>query len=523
MSARRSPVLVHEFLELSAERDPDALALVHDAERTTYGELDRGANRIARLLVREGILPGERVGLLALNSRFYVEAYYGILKAGGVAVALNTAADGRTVQELLRDCAASALLAGPRFDAVVGEALQGLPDLRVLSAASADLPAGVPAHVAAVPLDAGDAAGADGPPGVPRIDVDRAAIVYTSGSTGRPRGAVLTHLNIASNTRSIVDYLDLTAADRMLAVLPFYYVYGKSLLNTHLSVGASLVIENRFLFPQVAVDTLERERATGLAGVPSTFAILLNRTNFARRELPSLRYVTQAGGPMAPELVRRLLEALPGRRIFIMYGATEASARLSYLDPESLPRKIGSIGKAIPNVDLRVLRDDGSPARAGEVGEIVARGSNIMEGYWADPAETSRVLDGDGFHTGDLGSFDDEGYFYVAGRKRDMIKSGAHRIHPKEIEEALLEHPEVHEAAVIGVPDEVLGEAIKAVIVLRSGSAESVPALQEFCRRRLPAFKVPKSIEIRAELPKNPSGKIQKEVLRAEYRGASSR
>ncbi len=512
----RYAFLVHHFLEHSAQADPDATALVHEGMRMTYGELESAANRLARVLVKEGVRPGDRVGIVVLNSRLYVEAYYAVLKAGAIAVSLNTAADGRTVQALLRDCEAKALIAGPRFGTVVCEALPRLPDLSlVLTPGSETLPA-VPAHVRHLSIE--DAVGAepDSAAAVRRIDLDRAAIIYTSGSTGRPRGAVLSHLNLVSNTRSIVSYLGLGRDDRVLALLPYYYVYGKSLLNSHFAAGGAVIIENRFAFPQVALDTLEREEATGLAGVPSTFAILLNRTNFARRPLSSLRYVTQAGGAMAPELIRRLIDALPGKRVFIMYGATEAGARLSFLEPAELPRKIGSVGKAIPNVEIRVLRDDGTEAAPGETGELVARGSNIMEGYWGDPGETAKVLDRNGFHTGDLGWTDEEGFLHIAGRSRDMIKSGAHRIHPKEIEDVLLEHPEVHEVAVIGVSDEVLGEAVKAYVVFRRGSTASTKEILEFCNKRLPLFKMPKAVEAREELPKNPSGKIMKDVLRAE-------
>jgi acyl-CoA synthetase (AMP-forming)/AMP-acid ligase II len=352
------------------------------------------------------------------------------------------------------------------------------------------------------------------PPGTSLVDLDRASIVYTSGSTGKPRGALLRHASIVANTRSIIEYLELGPSDRILVVLPFHYVYGKSLLHTHAAVGASLIIENHFLFPQEALDTLEREGATGLAGVPSTFAILLNRSNIATRRLSSLRYVTQAGGPMPPETQRRLIEALPGKQIFIMYGATEASARLSYLSPTDLGRKLGSIGKAIPNVELRVLRDDGSETEADEVGEIVARGSNIMEGYWNDPEETAAVLDSAGYHTGDLGRRDAEGFLYVVGRKREMIKSGAHRISPKEIEEVLAASPSVHEAAVVGKPDEILGESIVAFVSIRPGHAPDARALAEWCRARLAHHKVPRSIRLLGEIPHNAAGKPDKPRLR---------
>ncbi len=213
---------------------------------------------------------------------------------------------------------------------------------------------------------------------------------------------------------------------------------------------------------------------------------------------------------MAPQLQRRLIEALPGKQIFIMYGATEASARLSYLPPADLPRKIGSIGKAIPGVTLTVLRDDGTPADVGEVGELVARGDNIMEGYWNDPQETAVVLDSQGYHTGDLGMCDEEGFLYVVGRKREMIKSGAHRIAPKEIEEILQEHPDVHEAAVVGVPDEILGEAIAAFISARTKEPLNEREILDWCRRRLPSHKVPGLLRVIEEFERNASGKINK-------------
>jgi acyl-CoA synthetase (AMP-forming)/AMP-acid ligase II len=329
-----------------------------------------------------------------------------------------------------------------------------------------------------------------------------------------PQGATLSHGAIAANTRSIVQYLELGEDDRVLALLPFYYVYGKSLLNTHACCGGSLAIENRFLYPNVALDTLEREQCTGLSGVPSTFAILLNRSTFAERAMPSLRYVTQAGGAMSPELARRLAAALPGRKIFIMYGATEASARLSYLPPERLADKPGSIGIAIPGVELRVLDADGNELPPRAVGELVARGENLMSGYWGDPEATARALDRHGYHTGDLAWRDEEGFFYISGRIKDIIKAGAHRISAKEIEDAIAAQPEVHETAVIGVPDEVLGERIKAFVVLREGVSLTAAELEKALRPRLASYKLPGEFAFVPDLPKNESGKVMKRELR---------
>jgi long-chain acyl-CoA synthetase len=508
-------MLVHQFLERSAQSRPDAIALVHGDERATYAEIDDGANRIARRVVAAGVRAGDRVGLLADNSRLYVESFFGILKAGGVVVPLNTAADTAMLRAALRDCDARGLVTGSRFSSLSAEARAELPALATVFVPRAEDADAFGTDRAAVVLgDESAGAPAGAPPRVALTDQDRAAIIYTSGSTGRPKGAILRHANIVANALSIVSYLALEPDDRALVVLPFFYVYGQSLLTTHVAAGGSLVLENRFLFPSAVVDTLARSEATGFAGVPSTFAILLHKTNFAQRTFPSLRYVTQAGGAMAPALTRQLIEALPGKKIFVMYGATEASARLAYLPPEDLPAHVGSIGRAIPGVELRILREDGSGAGVDEVGEIVARGPNIMEGYWDDPEETRRVLDADGYHTGDLARRDADGFLWIVGRKRDMIKAGAHRISPKEIEEVLLEHPALLEAAVIGVPDELLGEAIEAHVVLRPRALVEVPQLEEFARSRLPLYKVPRRFVVRGELPKSAAGKVLKDALK---------
>jgi acyl-CoA synthetase (AMP-forming)/AMP-acid ligase II len=510
-------MLIHRFLREAAERRPEARFLTHRGAHASYGEVAVGAWRLARLLGELGLARGERVGLLVANSRLYVEAYYGVLAAGGIAVALHAGSDPRTLRRLLGDCGARALVAGPRVAPRVLEAAAGLPELRHLLLPEGEAEeAEVPSGLRLTPLGAAGEL-PDSPPDDGAVgETDRAMIVYTSGSTGHPRGAVLSHLNVAANTRSIVSYLDLRAEDRVSVVLPFPYVYGKSLLNTHAAVGGSLLLHDGMVFPNAVLDLSEKEEVTGFAGVPSTFAILLNRSDLARRRFPSLRYLTQAGGGMPVPHIRRLREAVPGARLFVMYGATEASARLSYLEPERLEDKTGSIGRAIPGVELTVRREDGSEADVGEPGEIVARGENIMEGYWGEPEATAEVLGPLGFHTGDLARRDEEGFLWLLGRKREMIKSGAHRVSPREIEEVLLESPEVDEVAVVGVPDEYLGEAIVAHLTARPGSSPSEEDLLELCRERLPAHKVPREVRLRGDLPRNPAGKIDKKALAAE-------
>jgi acyl-CoA synthetase (AMP-forming)/AMP-acid ligase II len=531
-----TPYLIHHFLEHHAQALPEQFACIHGDEAVSYGEMERAANRVAHLLRDLGVRRGDRVALLIENSSAYVAAYYGILKCGGVTVAMYSTTPARTLAYIVNDCAVSVLLTQSKQLPVLEDVRDQLPKLRAVLVLDA-LPGGKVS--APEDLQEGDtprwpwpvttakdiAQQPETPLPLVTSDLNLASIIYTSGSTGDPRGAMLSHLNIVANTRSIVSYLCLTAQDRVMVVLPFAYVYGKSLLNTHMAVGGTVIIDNRFVFPNVVLQTMQEKAATGFSGVPSTYAILLGKSAVRKMEFPALRYLTQAGGAMAPALIREVMEVFLGRRIFIMYGATEASARLSYLPPEELPRKVGSIGIPIPNVELRVIKENGEEAALGEAGEIVARGANIMQGYWNQPEETKAALTTQGFHTGDLGRMDEEGFFYVVGRKRDMIKSGANRVSPKEIEETILEHALVLEAAVIGVPDQYLGEAICAYITLKpghnNGHDEKVSEeIISFCRQRLPEFKVPRQVIVHGKLPKNASGKVMKEELRSLHKAS---
>jgi long-chain acyl-CoA synthetase len=324
---------------------------------------------------------------------------------------------------------------------------------------------------------------------------------------------MLSHLNLRANTDSIVEYLGLTAADRMMAVLPFYYVYGLSLLNTHVAAGGSLALENRFAFPAVVLKAMQQHEVTGLAGVPSTFAFLMHRSPVGSMTFPSLRYVTQAGGPMAPARIREWRALMPQVPFYVMYGATEAGARLAYLHPAELDRREGSIGRAIPNVELRVMTDEGGEAAAGEVGELVARGSNISPGYWNDPAGTSAAFGPLGYRTGDLGYADSDGFFYLVGRRADMLKIGAHRVGAREIEDVVSEYPEVHEVAVLAEGHDLLGEVPVAVVTSKNGQVDA-NQLIAFCRQRLAEYKVPARVIVREALPKSGAGKIDKRALR---------
>jgi long-chain acyl-CoA synthetase len=507
-------MLVQDILERSAQAHGDKPAVWFSNAWKTYRQLNDEAEAMAAGLVRLGVRRGDRVAILLENSFDYVSAHFGVLKAGAVDVSLNTELTAEALKYLLLDCGAKVLVAGHKFRRQWSEMIKQLPELQHLLLDR--VPPGLTLEATSVTVHslpevlAGSAQAVRKPRG---IDLDLASIIYTSGSTGEPKGVMLSHLNLTSNTQAIVEYLGLRESDRMMVVLPFYYVYGRSLLYSHLLSGGSLVIDNRFAFPVTVLNTMRDLEVTCFAGVPSTFSILLKKSDLKSRQFPSLRLVTQAGGGMAPALQKEVFEAFRPARLFVMYGSTEASPRLTYVEPEMLPRKWGSIGRAIPNVEVIVADEHGNRLAPGVPGEIAARGSNIMMGYWKAPAATAEVLRNGFYFTGDLGYEDEDGYIFLTGRARDIIKVGGNRISSKEIEDAVLEIPGVLETAVIGVPDEVLGEGIKAFVV-RCDAGLAEDDVKKHLQRRLPPFKHPKWVEFREALPKNGSGKILKAALR---------
>ncbi|MBU6411470.1 MAG: AMP-binding protein, partial [Verrucomicrobia bacterium] len=355
------------------------------------------------------------------------------------------------------------------------------------------------------------------PPPAARAAADLASLMFTSGSTGSPKGVMVTHRNIECNSRDIIAYLGLQPDDRVMAVLPFHYCFGLSLLHTHLMAGGSVVLNNEFkLFPESVLVEMQRKECTGFAGVPSTYQILLRNSRFRQMTFPKLRWFQQAGGRLPNACIQELREAFPTVRFFLMYGQTEGTARLSYLPPERLADKPGSIGRGLPTTKLEVLRTDGTPVAPGsdEIGEIVASGGNIAPGYWNDPVETGRFFRNGRLHTGDLARVDSEGFIFIVEREREMIKTGGNRVSAKEVEDVIAELPEVVEAAVVGAPHELLGEAIKALVVPAGDAGLAARDVLAHCHRRLPSFKVPEEVIFVRCLPHNSSGKILKAKLK---------
>lgn len=491
-----------------ARRQPTATAILWRGSTWTYGQLLAAAGRISGACAADGLERGARAALLVRNSPHYVALYYGVIGAGGVAVPLNAQERASVLLRQIAHCGARWLIVErdhPERAAIV-EALVG-SDIRVLD----------------IELDHSEQAAARlahaiDPHAAPALDVEPqahelATIIYTSGTTGRPKGVMLSHGNLAANAAAIVSYLELTRADRGLCVLPFHFSYGASVLHTHLIAGAALSIEDNFAFPRLVLQRMQDECVTGFAGVPSTFALLLGRCDLRDFDLRSLRYMTQAGGAMPRPLIERLLMQAPDIRFFVMYGQTEATARLTYLPPQELDRRAGSVGVALPGVDIKVFDASGREAAPGARGEIRARGPNIMLGYWGDPAASAEALRDGWLHTGDLGRKDADGFLYIDGRASDMIKVGAFRVSPQEVEEVIAALPGVEEVGVAAIADEMLGHAIKAVIVPRAGAQLDIRAVKAHCRQQLASYKVPKVVEFAAALPRTSSGKVQRYKL----------
>jgi len=480
---------------LLGDAAPDAVALVDAGERYTYRQLRSAAGRLAAELATLDLPPGSRVGVIGPNSLFWVAAYLAVMKLGHVAVPFS---DKLTPDDVRRNAGivgCAAVFADRRvlrrYSVAFGDDIAIFTDEALRSGRE-------PCWPTAVPVDPG----AD------------AVLMFTSGTTARPKAVRVTHGNIQANADSIITYLGLRSDDRVLVILPFFYCYGASLLHTHLRCGGRVVLCNSFVFPETALDLLEREECTVLAGVPSSFQLLLRASTFAQRALPSLRLIQQAGGKLPPVFVEELLAAKHTARLFVMYGQTEATSRLSYLPPDKLRDKPGSVGQGIPGVELRVLNEDGEPVSPGQRGEIYATGASICPGYYQDPEGSAAKFTPRGLRTGDLAVVDDDGDIFIVDRRDDFIKSWGHRVSSQEVEAAALRMEQLVSAAVIGVPDDEAGEAVTLFVTARPGAVVTPDEVLAVCRQHLPRYMVPHSVLILDALPLTAAGKIAKPQLR---------
>lgn len=477
----------------------DRVSIVDGDCSLSYSDLHDHAMTVARSLRALSILPGDRVALVQENSWQYVACYLGVLATGGVVVPLNPAARERDLSNWIEHVDAALCIADPA-QATFQALTNSMPSRRVVTA---NLLLGAAQPGMGEADDDSFRPTADSP----------AAVLFTSGTTASPKGVLLSHGNLRANALGIIESLSLGQDDSVLCVLPFTYAYGSSVLLSHLLCGARVVIQRGFGFPQSVIESVVRERVSGFAGVPSTYALLLSRVRLDNFDLSALRYLTQAGGAMPVALTQRLREALPGKQIFVMYGQTEATSRLTCLPAQRLSEKPGSVGLPLRDVSIEIRDPEGRVCRTGENGDVWASGPGLMMGYWRDAEATQKVLCDGWLKTGDMGYLDADGFLFLAGRRSDMIKVGAHRVHPQDIEEVLAELPGVAECAVVGVDDEILGEVVKAFIVRPEGSQLAELHVKRHCLEKLAAYKVPRFVEFVAGLPRTSSGKVQRSRL----------
>jgi acyl-CoA ligase (AMP-forming) (exosortase A-associated) len=500
---KQTDALLHHLLRGSAARFPNKEAIVHGNRRMTYAETWRAVTSLAGLFRAEGLEHGDRLGVFLNPSIPQALSIFAASAADAVFVPIHHSLFPEQVAHILSDCGATGLITTKARLAGLSEVMRRIPSLRVLLAVDLDAP---------FPLD--------GPALKEKCHgTDLAAILYTSGSTGRPKGVMLSHAQIVAGAEIVSSYLGITRNDRILAALPFSFDAGLNQIMTAFQQAATIVLLN-FTFAREIVDALVSESITGLGGVPTLWTLLAHPSStLHRKQLTHLRYITNTGGVMPQTVLASLRKALPGTSIFLMYGFTEAF-RSTYLSPEDLGRRPSSIGKAIPHTEIQILNEDGKPCAPGEIGELVHRGPTVALGYWGKPELTNEVFrphpSGEKVcYSGDLVKSDDEGFIYYVGRRDALIKSSGFRISPTEIEEILCRNASVRSAAVIGIPDELLGHRIKAFVVRNDSDDRCVAeALISFCAERLPRYMVPQTIEFLDDLPTTANGKVDYSALR---------
>ncbi|MFZ2456928.1 MAG: AMP-binding protein [Candidatus Altiarchaeia archaeon] len=474
---------------------PEKDFVVGSKETISYGELRKKTDDLAGYLHKK-LGEGNEIILLSENNAFFIISYLAIIKSGNTALLLETRIPEKDLKYILDICSVKAAFIQEKFKTKLADVFSGRESENGIYTESMlhELKREIPRNVDA-------------------NDDDPAVIIFTSGSTGTKKGVILTHKNLRTNTNSIIQYLTLTEKDRIEAVLPFFYSYGLSLLNTHLRAGGSIVI-NHGIFLGSVISEIKKYECTGFAGVPSTYQILIEKTDFLKHDFPSIRYFTQAGGKLSNKFISEIADAFPDKEVYIMYGATEATARLSYLLPEMLRKKLGSIGKGIPGVTLQVVDANGSQVKPGVVGEIIAIGDNIMKGYYKDPELTKKTIKNGALYTGDLAVVDEDGYIYTVGRSSNIIKSAGYRISPTEIEEEINKLEGVIDCVAFGFPDSIMGECVTAAVLTKNASSELKETILLHCKKTFPSHKVPKHIVFMEEFPLNSSGKTNSQKIK---------
>lgn len=520
------PICLHQLLSNSLNKSPDAIAVCHKQAEFSFSELAGLVAQQAKALQAMHIKRQQRVAVFLPKQIETVTSFLAVSSVGGVFVPVNPVLKAQQVVHILNDCNVQILITSKSRLQGLAEVLADCPDLHSVILvdellAEQSLPLQKVLGWQEFMGQAGDSLLP-----VVGIDTDMAAILYTSGSTGKPKGVVLSHRNIIAGAESVAEYLHIDNHDRILAVLPFSFDYGLNQLTTCLLTGATCVLMD-YLLPRDVVNAVDKYAITGLAAVPPLWAQLAD-LSWPVAVNRHLRYMTNSGGKMPKAILQKLREKVPGSQFFLMYGLTEAF-RSTYLPPEQIDIRPDSMGKAIPNAEIMVVREDGSLCAPHEPGELVHRGSLVSLGYWNDIAKTAErfkpapgqlsglPLTEIAVWSGDTVSMDEEGYLYFVGRKDDMIKTSGYRVSPSEIEEVVYASGVVKEAAAIGIEHDTLGQAILVVVSANEAAGFNAQDLLDRCKAQLPNFMVPAKIEVLADLPRNPNGKIDRKLLSQQF------
>ena len=502
------PRTIPEILNRTVQRDPKHEAFVYENERVSYGELARRVDNLAfRWKEEYGLGPGDRVMMLLRNTPEFVTSFFAASQMGAISVPSNTRLKAPEIEYLLKDSEPSILVIEPELWERVLEVKNRAPSLKAIFITGLDRVSGATLFSDLIRRAA--------PQKIhnPADEEDVNSILYTSATTGNPKGAMLCHRNFIANSLNTQALCHLSSEDKLLIMAPMFHV---TALNSQLikivHAGATGVLMRAFKTEEI-LDTIEREQITEMTGVPAMYSMILQSPTLERRDLTSLRYCGYGGAPAPVEVIKTLKEKFPTWRLRNVYGLTEASSWVTMLPHEQTTIRPDSTGLPVPVVRLKIIDEMGSEVPQGKVGEILIKGPSIFKGYWRNPEATAESLRDGWFHTGDLGRFDEEGYLYVVDRKKEMVIRGGENIYCIEVENVLYQHPKVVEAAVTGVPDPILGELVKAVCVLKKGQNASELEIQEFCKKYLADYKVPKIVCFIDELPRNPAGKVIKKAL----------
>ena len=510
-----------EFLNITSLIVPDRTAIIFDGRRITYSDLASRVARLANALKDMGVNSGDRIATMEVNCDEHIEAYFAAAKLDAIYVPINFRATESELVYMLNDSSPTVLFAGSRYTdmiELISAKVESLKELIVIDGAAEGWH--TYEQIVSSALDDEMFPESD--------DDDLTMLMFTAGTTGFPKGVMLSHDSFSSYILSNVSPPDMEVEEKNILTVPLYHIAGVQAVMAAIYGGRTLIIQRQFE-PVEWMTLVEQEKANRAMMVPTMLKMILDHQEFQNHDLSSLEVITYGAAPMPLEVIRRAIAMLPGTFFINAFGQTETAATITMLPPEDhilegsdeeievKLKRLTSIGKPLEDVEVRIVSDEGKQVELGETGEIVARGSRLMKGYWKQEQATAEALRGGWLYTGDLGYFDEDGYIFLSGRAKDFIKRGGEMVSPEEVEQVLHSHPAIDEAAIIGVPDIDWGERVRAIVVAKSGERIDSSEVIEYCRSRLSSFKKPESVVVVDKLPRNPLGKVLKRILREDY------